>query len=51
MLGSLFQPLHLFIIALIVLLFFGGRLFANLGKGVSGAVQNFKGSIRSSDKP
>lgn len=49
MLGSLLQPTHLLILFLIFGFLFGGRLFANLGKGFAGAVRNFKSSIRSSD--
>ena len=51
MLGSLLQPAHLLILFLILVFFFGGRLFAKLGKGFAGAVRNYKSSIRSSDKP
>jgi Sec-independent protein translocase protein TatA len=50
MLGFLLQPAHAFVLLLIVILLFGGRAFANLGKGFAGAVRNFKASIRSSDK-
>jgi Sec-independent protein translocase protein TatA len=50
MLGSLLQPVHLLILFLIVVFLFGGRLFANLGKGFAGAVRNYKSSVRSSDK-
>ncbi len=50
MLGSLLQPVHLLILFLIVVFLFGGRLFANLGKGFAGAVRNFKSSVRSSGK-
>jgi Sec-independent protein translocase protein TatA len=47
MLGNLLQPVHLIILLLVLLLFFGGRSFANLGKGFASAVRNFK---RSSQK-
>jgi len=46
MIETLFQPLHLIIIAAIVLLFFGGRWFASLGQGFSAAIQNFRRAVR-----
>ena len=51
MVSSLLQPGHLIILSLIVSVLFGGKLFANLGKGFAGAVRNFKRSVHSSDKP
>jgi Sec-independent protein translocase protein TatA len=48
MFGALLQPAHLLIIVAILVLFFGGRVFADLGKGFAGAVRNFKSSVRSS---
>lgn len=51
MLGALFQPAHLLILLCVAVLFFGGKVFANLGKGFALAVRNFKRSSRSADRP
>lgn len=50
MLSALFQPAHLLIISLIVILFFGGRIFANLGKGFESAVKNFRSGLKAPDE-
>jgi hypothetical protein len=51
MLGALFQPAHLIILAIICIFLFGGKLFANLGKGFAAGIRNFKNSTRPSGKP
>jgi TatA/E family protein of Tat protein translocase len=50
MIGSLLQPAHVILILAVLVLLFGGRWFANLGKGFAAAVRNFKRSARSSDR-
>jgi Sec-independent protein translocase protein TatA len=50
MIGSLLQPAHVIVILAILVLLFGGRWFAGLGKGFAAAIHNFKRSKRSSDK-
>jgi Sec-independent protein translocase protein TatA len=50
MLGALLQPSHLILLAVVCLFFFGGKLFANLGKGFATGIRNFKDSMRSSGK-
>ena len=50
MLSALFQPAHLLIIFFIFVLFFGGRIFANLGKGFESAVKNFRSGLKASDE-
>ena len=50
MLSALFQPAHLLIISLIFILFFGGRIFANLGKGFESAVKNFRSGLKAPDE-
>ena len=42
MVAELLQPTHLLIIAVILLLFFGGRWFTKLGNGFRDAVRNFR---------
>jgi Sec-independent protein translocase protein TatA len=51
MIGALLQPAHLIILAVICVFLFGGRLFANLGKGFAAGVRNFKDSVRPPRKP
>jgi Sec-independent protein translocase protein TatA len=46
MLGSLVQPWHLVVLLGILIFFFGGRWFSNLGKGFAEAVRNFRQSKR-----
>jgi len=50
MLGFLLQPAHLIFLFIVVLFLFGGKLFANLGRGFASAVQNFKRSVNPRDK-
>lgn len=44
MIGTLLQPVHLIVILAVLILFFGGRWFADLGKGFAAAVRNFRRS-------
>ncbi len=47
MLGSLVQPGHMIILLCVLIFFFGGRWFSQLGKGFAEAVRNFRRSKRS----
>lgn len=50
--GDLFQPTHLIIIALIVIIFFGGRKLPELGKGLGEGLRGFKEGMKGiSDEP
>jgi Sec-independent protein translocase protein TatA len=51
MLESLLQPAHLVILLLILIFLFGGKIFANLGKGFAAAARNFRSSLHPPDKP
>lgn len=46
MLGDLFQPTHLLIIAVIALLVFGPRKLPELGKGLGEGLRGFKDGIK-----
>jgi Sec-independent protein translocase protein TatA len=45
MIAELLQPSHFLIIVSILLLFFGGRAFASLGRGFSTSVKTFRRSL------
>ena len=49
--GDLLQPTHLIIIALILLVFFGGRKLPELGKGLGEAMKGFREGIRGINDP
>ncbi len=42
---GLFQPMHLLVILVIVLLIFGPKKLGDLGKGLGEGIRNFKSSI------
>lgn len=44
--GDLLQPWHLLIIALIVVLLFGGRKLPELGKGLGEGLRGFKEGMK-----
>lgn len=46
MFGELLTPMHLIILVALVILLFGGKAFARLGKGFSEGMQNFRRSRR-----
>lgn len=46
MFEGLFQPIHLLIIFVIVLLLFGPSKLAGLGKGLGDGIRGFKDSMR-----
>jgi sec-independent protein translocase protein TatA len=44
--GELFQPTHLIILAVIAVLFFGGRKLPELGKGLGEGLRGFKEGMK-----
>jgi len=42
---GLFQPMHLIVILIIVLLIFGPKKLGELGKGLGEGIRNFKSSM------
>ena len=44
--GDLFQPTHLMVIAVILLVLFGGRKLPELGKGLGEGLRGFKEGIK-----
>ncbi len=46
MLGDLFQPMHLLVIAIIAILIFGPRKLPELGKGLGEGLRGFKEGIK-----
>ena len=52
MLTGLFEPIHLIVILLIVMLVFGAKKLPEIGSGMGKAISNFKRSLKdSSDSP
>ena len=52
MLTGLFEPVHLIVILLIVMLVFGAKKLPEIGSGMGKAISNFKRSLKdSSDSP
>jgi sec-independent protein translocase protein TatA len=49
--GDLFQPSHLIIIALVLLVLFGGKKLPELGKGLGEAMKGFREGIRGIGDP
>lgn len=45
---DLLQPMHLLIIALVFVLLFGGKKFAELGKGLGQGIRDFKKNVSAS---
>lgn len=45
---GLFQPMHLLVILVIVLLIFGPKKLGELGKGLGEGIRNFKSSLNES---
>ena len=43
---GLFQPMHLLVILVIVLLIFGPKKLGDLGKGLGEGIRNFKSSMK-----
>ena len=52
MLTGLFEPIHLIVILLIVMLVFGAKKLPEIGSGMGKAISNFKRSLKDpSDSP
>jgi sec-independent protein translocase protein TatA len=51
MFEGLFQPMHLLIIAGIVLLIFGPKKLPELGKGLGDGIRGFKAAMSGEEKP
>ena len=49
MFGDLFQPGHLLLIALIVIVLFGAKKLPELGKGLGEGIRSFKESMNPKD--
>ena len=50
--GELFQPTHLLFLALIVIVFFGGKKLPELGKGLGEGLRGFKDGMKGiTDEP
>jgi sec-independent protein translocase protein TatA len=46
MFEGIIQPMHLLVILIIALLFFGPGKLADLGKGLGDGIRNFKGALK-----
>jgi sec-independent protein translocase protein TatA len=46
MFEGLMRPMHLLVILIIALLFFGPSKLGGLGKGLGDAIKNFKGALK-----
>jgi sec-independent protein translocase protein TatA len=51
MFEGLFQPTHLLLILVIVMVLFGGKKLPELGKGLGEAIRGFKSAMREGDAP
>ncbi len=50
--GELFQPSHLIVLAIIVVVFFGGKKLPELGKGLGEGLRGFKDGMKGiTDEP
>jgi len=45
--GDLFQPMHLLVVAVVLLVLFGGKKLPELGKGLGEGIRGFKDAIKS----
>ena len=50
MLTGLFEPIHLIVILLIVMLLFGAKKLPEIGSGMGKAISNFKRSLKDSSE-
>jgi sec-independent protein translocase protein TatA len=50
MFEGLFQPLHLLLLVVIVLIIFGPSKLADLGKSLGDGIKNFKSAVKDEDK-
>jgi sec-independent protein translocase protein TatA len=49
--GDLFQPTHLIILAIVVLVLFGGKKLPELGKGLGEGLKGFREGMRGFNDP
>ena len=49
--GGLFQPWHLIVILVIVLIIFGANKLPQLGRGFGQGLRNFKDSVKGDEPP
>ena len=49
--GDLFQPTHLLIIAVVLLVLFGGRKLPELGKGLGEGLRGFREGLKGEPTP
>jgi sec-independent protein translocase protein TatA len=49
--GDLFQPTHLLVIGVVLLVLFGGRKLPELGKGLGEGLRGFKEGIKGEPDP
>jgi sec-independent protein translocase protein TatA len=49
MVEGLFQPMHLLLIALVGVLFFGPKKLPELGKGLAEGIRSFKDALNGDD--
>lgn len=49
--GDLFTPTHLIILAVVVLVLFGGKRLPELGKGMGEALKGFREGLRGFNEP
>ena len=48
---GLFQPTHLLLVLVIVMVLFGGKKLPELGRGLGEAIRGFKSAMRDGDAP
>jgi sec-independent protein translocase protein TatA len=49
--GDLFQPTHLLVIAIVLLVLFGAKRLPELGKGLGEGLKGFKEGLKTGDQP
>ena len=49
--GDLFQPTHLLVIAIVLIVFFGGRKLPELGKGLGEGLKGFREGLKGISDP
>jgi len=49
--GDLFQPSHLLILAIVLLVLFGGKKLPELGKGLGEGLKGFREGLKGTNEP
>jgi sec-independent protein translocase protein TatA len=49
--GDLFQPTHLLVIAVVLLVLFGGKKLPELGKGLGEGLKGFREGLKGTTEP